>query len=582
MIAIETNPNVFKLSPPLSGHAEVQLVFQQVFGRVEAAAFPAGDDSMANMLARAEESDAASFLANLGYSIQKEIKLEGLERLLPFQREPATALMDNIRARRSCLLQGIVGSGKTYVGLESILPLVKSGEIAEPDIFEPEKVLFLMPSPCKIKFRRVANKLGMRNYQIQSFKELITSMGEQYVTWELDKETGDKKPKWIESNFPEVLFIDECQFVKNESAQITQTILAYVRAVRNGAKGCIVFCSGTPFSKLIETKALTMACFNVSDGTWKNKINNIVGGYVDIYRPSETGTERYREALTEAGRFIEIKDVKFSHRAFTKNHFVELDPARRAVYDAAFEELQKRRLEQDRNPLIGFAAILVALNEFRHVSERLRAKEICDLAIERFNKGKQIIVASNFVDTLEAVHARLTAAGFNMSRVGYLTGLQDQTTKQANIDGFQTGKIDIILMTLKTGGTGLSLDHDGSHPDQKPREVILPPTWSPIELTQALGRAHRVLTKSTTRQWIVWCKDTIEDKVAAKVEQGMKSLKKLITRKVSWMSCYEPEERELTELDKLLFDETVETEEGEEEVFDNEVFDDMTEEAFAK
>lgn len=538
-------------------------------------------------------------------------------KLLDFQETPARRLAANIRAGQSTVLLGVVGSGKTYVACSAILDLLNSGDVAPADILDPEKVLFLMPTSCKIKFGRVATSWKLSNYAIHSYTEMNFKAGELYVDWQthgvktvnvpatrdgipvLDAsgqpvliktekrvELENKAPQWTEEYFPEVLFLDESHMCKNEETIRTRILVEYIKCLHRGWKGCVVFCSGTPFSKLVETKAITMACLRSTEDTWKTKVRRIAGSHIDLTRPSEAGSERYKAELVANNAFIEIEGVKFAKRAFTKNKFIELDPERQRIYNMAFEEYQKVRAARGNDPLVGVIAVLVAMNKFRQIAEMLRSNEMGDFAHDRAYgdpaKQRQVIIASNFRQTLKSVRARLQAKGVPSGQIVELHGELSATVKQANVDIFQAGGARFMLMTLKTGGVGLSLDHDGSHPDQLPREVILPPTWSPIELTQGLGRAHRVLTKSTTRQWIMWCKDTIEDYVAAKVEKGLRSLKTLMTRKVSWMSCYEQVEESTVpgdkEIEEMLFADTVEEEDGEQETFEDDIFDNMVEE----
>jgi superfamily II DNA or RNA helicase len=69
----------------------------------------------------------------------------------------------------------------------------------------------------------------------------------------------------------------------------------------------------------------------------------------------------------------------------------------------------------------------------------------------------------------------------------------------------------------------------------------LPPTWSAIELVQLLGRAHRINSRSTTHQDIIWYRDTIEEYVAEKVQRKMKSLKEIVSKRETWLDLFTPE-----------------------------------------
>tara|TARA_Y100000588_G_C13888717_1_gene767717 strand:- start:498 stop:758 length:261 start_codon:yes stop_codon:yes gene_type:complete len=74
---------------------------------------------------------------------------------------------------------------------------------------------------------------------------------------------------------------------------------------------------------------------------------------------------------------------------------------------------------------------------------------------------------------------------------------------------------------IQAGGTGLSLhDEDGGHP----RVALISPTFSAVELRQALGRVHRASGKSKSIQKIVFAANTVEDRVAAAVRRKLNNL----------------------------------------------------------
>lgn len=51
-----------------------------------------------------------------------------------------------------------------------------------------------------------------------------------------------------------------------------------------------------------------------------------------------------------------------------------------------------------------------------------------------------------------------------------------------------------------------------------PRVSLISPTWSSIDLVQALGRVHRAGGKSKSLQRIIYTADTVEEKIADKLQ----------------------------------------------------------------
>lgn len=120
------------------------------------------------------------------------------------------------------------------------------------------------------------------------------------------------------------------------------------------------------------------------------------------------------------------------------------------------------------------------------------------------------------------------------SRAKLQLGKQSPIQRQQNIDRFQRDQSKFCMFTFKSGGVGLSLHQETE--TNRVRETLLAPTYSAIELVQGMGRAHRITSCSDTDQTIVFYRGTIEERVAARVSQKMKCLRKVVRQKESWES----------------------------------------------
>jgi hypothetical protein len=81
------------------------------------------------------------------------------------------------------------------------------------------------------------------------------------------------------------------------------------------------------------------------------------------------------------------------------------------------------------------------------------------------------------------------------------------------IDDFNADQEDLIVMNIKAGGLGISL-HGTSR--GRSRLVLISPTFSGIDLKQALGRCHRA-GGAHSIQKIVWAAGTVEERACDKV-----------------------------------------------------------------
>src|SRR5690606_28011900 len=81
-------------------------------------------------------------------------------------------------------------------------------------------------------------------------------------------------------------------------------------------------------------------------------------------------------------------------------------------------------------------------------------------------------------------------------------------------------KSNIIIANIQAGGVGISL-HD-LHGKQ--RMSIISPTWSGIQMQQALGRIHRAGSKSPAIQKIVYCAKTYEERICDIIKEKMRTI----------------------------------------------------------
>jgi len=159
------------------------------------------------------------------------------------------------------------------------------------------------------------------------------------------------------------------------------------------------------------------------------------------------------------------------------------------------------------------AHIFAVITKARRQAELLKAPTIVEQILRHRDEGKSVAVFVNYTDTLEAIVKRVeNELGKNSCAV--VRGGQKDKDRQANIDDFQDNKVFVIVCNMAAGGVGISLhDVHGGHE----RVSIISPSYSGIQLIQALGRIHRAEGKSKCMQYIVYCAGTIEEQIAVKV-----------------------------------------------------------------
>ncbi|MGM0378145.1 MAG: SNF2-related protein [Bacillota bacterium] len=126
-----------------------------------------------------------------------------------------------------------------------------------------------------------------------------------------------------------------------------------------------------------------------------------------------------------------------------------------------------------------------------------------ELIEELIDGNHKILIFSQFTSMLKIVKKLLKKKNIKFS---YLDGQTKVSKRKEVIDNFKKKSIDIFLISLKTGGTGLNLT--------KADTVIhLDPWWNPAVEDQATDRAHRIGQKDTVNVYKILMKDSIEENI---------------------------------------------------------------------
>ena len=151
----------------------------------------------------------------------------------------------------------------------------------------------------------------------------------------------------------------------------------------------------------------------------------------------------------------------------------------------------------------------------RQTIELIKIPIIIELTNKYIDSGKNVVIFVNFIDTLMTLSESLNTKCI-------IHGQQTDEERDKNIDDFQNNKEKIIILTLQSGGQSISLhDKTGHHP----RVSIISPSFSSIDLIQALGRIHRSGVKSYCYQNIIFCANTHEENICQKIKNKIKFMK---------------------------------------------------------
>jgi SNF2 family DNA or RNA helicase len=123
---------------------------------------------------------------------------------------------------------------------------------------------------------------------------------------------------------------------------------------------------------------------------------------------------------------------------------------------------------------------LVQVQAAQRVSESAKLTFLFRLLVGELGQSRRILVFSQFTSMLSLIADGLTARGIDFA---LLTGATQDRARQ--VDSFQRGSVDVFLISLKAGGTGLNLTSADT-------VIHYDPWWNPAAQAQATDRAHRI------------------------------------------------------------------------------------------
>lgn len=293
------------------------------------------------------------------------------------------------------------------------------------------------------------------------------------------------------------LIIDEGQIIKNPKAIVTKN----VKSINSKTKFVL---TGTPFEnnylELWSIFDFLKPGYLFSEKEFKNKFlhdkDNIK--YLKMMIKPFILRRTKKQVLKELPDKIE------------RIYYVKMTDEQRKYYNTKFKKFTKEAKAMNNS-----ISVLALLTKLRQIA--LDPSIIDDYyyggsgkinaAMEIINKcnidNKKIIIFSQFTSLLDRLKERLNKNNINFY---YLDGKTKSNTRVSLCDDFNNNDINVFLISLKAGGTGLNLTS---------AQTVLhfDPWWNPQIENQATDRAHRIGQKNQVEVIKLIAKDTIEEKI---------------------------------------------------------------------
>lgn len=437
--------------------------------------------------------EARPKIAEVPYSLEPLTNPTGL---LSYQGPSVQGLVASLRSYGAGIDASDVGTGKTYTSLACMRELGISPVVVAP--------LTVLPS-----WERAAKHLGV-SIRVINWDKVRTG------NTPLGKWDSEAKKSFSWAKDVDGLIFDEVHRAKSHK---TQNHFLVAGAKRQNIPTLAL--SATAANNPLQMKALGFVLgLHQYKGFWAwveqyGCFANRWGGY------EFDGNPRHLQALhaqifPKKGVRVRVRDLgdAFPETQITTELVSVAKPEQiNQAYADVAEALAAIADKQFHDPVHHLTRLLRA----RQTSELAKVPALIQMAEDALEQGLSCAIFVNFVETLQTVSAHLAKD----NTVVQIHGQQTSDERQAAIDAFQADRARVIVANIKAGGVGVSLhDLHGNHP----RMALISPTWSAIDLRQALGRVHRAGGKTKSLQRIVFAAGTVEERVSKMVEEKLSHL----------------------------------------------------------
>jgi hypothetical protein len=154
----------------------------------------------------------------------------------------------------------------------------------------------------------------------------------------------------------------------------------------------------------------------------------------------------------------------------------------------------------------------------------LKVPSFVDAVTDLYDEGISPVVFLNFTDSITALNDRLKKDKRLENTIAKIVGGQSDKARETDIDDFNADKKRIMLVNLAAGSSGVNL-HDLN--GKFPRNSLVVPSFSAINLLQCLGRIARQGGLTRCLQKIVFSAGTVEERAAERVQGRLDCLSTL-------------------------------------------------------
>lgn len=341
------------------------------------------------------------------------------------------------------------------------------------------------------------------------------------------------------------IIIDEAHYIKNYKAKRTELV---TKIVKSCVIDKVVYLTGTPvLNRPVELFTLLSASghplgknfFNyakrycdmkntrygldVSGASNTEELSKILRSSFMVRREK---TEVLKE-LPEKIRNLFILDVDKKIGEYVKKeneilksieeYRAERNKLREMGLDKEEYEEKIKKLEEKYKPTFS------EISKYRRIIELSKVEKVIDMIDDIYETTSSLVIFTYHKDVAYELEKLLN----EKYKVGVITGDVNAVDRQKIVDDFQSGKIDIVIGTIKACGVGITLTRSSV-------ALFMAMDWSPSVVEQAEDRLYRIGQKNFVQIFYIVYDNSVDSYIAKQMID-----KKEVIESIMDMSLYE-------------------------------------------
>jgi superfamily II DNA or RNA helicase len=429
--------------------------------------------------------------------------------LRPYQQSGLNWLQFLREYRFAGILADDMGLGKTVQTLAHLLVEKNAGRLDKP-------ALVVAPTSLMGNWRREAERftpelrvIVLHGTDRHQFFDEITNCDLLLTTYPLLSRDSEQ----LQAQHYHSIVLDEAQAIKNPNTKMAKL----VRQLRSEHRLCL---TGTPMEnhlgELWSLFDFLMPGFLGDSNTFKKQYRTPIEVHGDIEKQQKLA-QRVLPFLLRREKDEVASELPPKTEILQT---VELEGKQAELYESIRLAMDKRVREAIKTQGLARSHItildallklrqvccdprLLKLDQAKKVTQSAKLSLLMDLLPEQIEEGRRIILFSQFTSMLTLIEEELKKYNIEYTK---LTG---QTIKRDEaIQRFREGHVNLFLISLKAGGTGLNLTEADT-------VILYDPWWNPAVEAQAIDRAHRIGQDKPVFIYRLMVSGSVEEKMLA-------------------------------------------------------------------